>query len=117
MAFGRGLVLDVIGFLIIAFEWRHTYLHSVFLREARVQEDRDRTKADEQGKNYEDSTQADASMWRHTQRENLKDNRYRARLFFVGVVLVIFGFLGQTLGSFPYGIPFFGFGNCSAVAG
>ena len=111
------LVLDVIGFLIIAFEWRHTYLHSVFLREARVQEDRDRTKADEQGKNYEDSTQADASMWRHTQRENLKDNRYRARLFFVGVVLVIFGFLGQTLGSFPYGIPFFGFWNCSAVAG
>ena len=31
-----GLVLDVIGFLIIAFEWRHTYLHSVFLREAQV---------------------------------------------------------------------------------
>jgi hypothetical protein len=85
-----GLVLDVIGFLIIAFEWRHPYLHSVFLREVRV---------------------------RHTQRENLKDNRYRARLFFVGVVLVIFGFLGQTLGSLPYGIPFFGFGNCSAVAG
>ena len=52
-----------------------------------------------------------------TQRENLKDNRYRARLFFVGAVLVIFGFLGQTLGSLPYGIPFFGFGNCSAVAG
>jgi hypothetical protein len=70
-----GLVLDVIGFLIIAFEWRHPYLHSVFLREVRV---------------------------RHTQRENLKDNRYRARLFFV---------------SLPYGIPFFGFGNCSAVAG
>ncbi len=73
-----GLVLDVIGFLIIAFEWRHTYLHSVFLRETQV----DRTKADEQGRNYEDSTQAAASMWRHTQRENLKDNRYRARLFF-----------------------------------
>jgi len=112
-----GLVLDAIGFLIIAFEWRHTYLHSVFLREAQVQEDHDRTKADEQGKNYEDSTQADASMWRHTKRENLKDNRYRARLFFVGVVLVIFGFLGQTLGVLLYGIPFFGFGNCSAVAG
>jgi hypothetical protein len=112
-----GLVLDVIGFLIIAFEWRHTYLHSAFLRETQVQEDHDRTKADEQGKNYEDSTQADASMWRHTQRENLKDNRYRARLFFVGAVLVIFGFLGQTLGSLPHGIPFFGFGNCLAVAG
>ena len=53
MAFG---VLDVIGFLIIAFEWRHTYLHSVFLREAQVQEDHDRTKADEQGKNYEEPT-------------------------------------------------------------
>ena len=112
-----GLVLDVIGFLIIAFEWRHTY----FAQRAPARDpgtrDHDRTKADEQGKNYEDSTQADASMWRHTQRENLKDNRYRARLFFVGVVLVIFGFLGQTLGSLPYGIPFFGFGNCSAVAG
>jgi hypothetical protein len=83
--------------------------------QAQVQEDQDRTKADEQGKNYEDSTQADASMWRHTQRENLKDNRYRARLFFVGVVLVIFGFVGQTLGSLPYGIPFLGFGNCLAL--
>ena len=31
-----GLVLDVIGFLIIAFEWRHTYLHSMFLRETQV---------------------------------------------------------------------------------
>jgi hypothetical protein len=100
-----------------AFEWRHTYLHSVSLCETQVQEDQDRTKADEQGGNYEDSTQADASAWRHTQRENLKDNRYRARLLSVGVVLVIFGFLGQTLGSLPYGIPFFGFGNCSAVAG
>ena len=40
-----GLVLDVVGFLIIAFEWRHTYLHSVFLRETQVQEDHDRTKA------------------------------------------------------------------------
>ena len=45
------------------------------LARPRVQEDHDRTKADEQGKNYEDSTQADASMWRHTKRENLKDNR------------------------------------------
>jgi hypothetical protein len=63
----RGLG-NVIGFLIIAFEWRHTYLHTVFLRETQVQEDQDRTKADQQGRNYEDSTQADASMWRHTQR-------------------------------------------------
>jgi hypothetical protein len=56
-----GLVLDVVGFLIIAFEWRHTYLHSVFLRETQVQEDHDRTKADEQGKNYEDSPQCGAT--------------------------------------------------------
>jgi hypothetical protein len=57
------------------------YLHSVFVRETPVQEGQDRTKADEQGRNYEDSTQADALNVRHTQRENLKDNRYRARLF------------------------------------
>jgi hypothetical protein len=56
---------------------------------------------------------ATASMWRNTQRENLRDNRRRARLFYSGVALVVLGFVGQVMGSWPYGMSVLGFKNCS----
>jgi hypothetical protein len=97
-----GLVFDVVGFLIIAFEWRHSYWQSVSLRQDDV--DRDYLRADQGSDALRDRDVAEASMWRNTQRENLKDNAYRARLFWVGVLLVVLGFVGQVAGSWPYGI-------------
>jgi hypothetical protein len=106
-----GLVLDVIGFLIIAFEWKHGFDHSVLLRQARVEEDYELTAS---GKaTAKKRREADASMWRNMQRENAKDNVFRARIFWTGVTLVVLGFLGQLVGSLPYGNSVFHFASCS----
>jgi len=105
-----GLVLDVVGFLIIAKEWHDSFLHNVFIRQDAVQRDYERTTAAAKDAPYNDPTEADASMWRNTQRENILDNRRRARLFFSGLALVVLGFLGQVIGSWPYG--FFGIKSC-----
>jgi len=43
-------------------------------------------------------------MWRNTQRENRKDNARRARIFYLGVALVVLWFIGQLVGSL--GSPF-----------
>jgi hypothetical protein len=77
-----GLVLDVVGFLIIAMEWRHTFLHSVFLRQAQVEVDYERTRNPKMAAKLDEG---DASMWRNTQNENRKDNRKRAQMFCIGV--------------------------------
>lgn len=106
-----GLVLDVIGFLIIAFEWKHVFDHSVLLRQSAVEEDYELTVVGEKAAQMR--READASMWRNTQRENLKDNRFRARMFWAGVTLVILGFVGQLIGSLPYGNSVFHFASCS----
>jgi len=103
-----GLVLDVVGFLLIAWEWRHMFLHSVLARENKVQEDYETTRT-----GRSNLAQASASMWRNTQRENQKDNRRRSMLFYTGVALVILGFVSQLLGSLPYGSSVFHFPTCS----
>ena len=105
-----GLVLDVIGFLIIAFEWKRGFDHSVLLRQAMVERDYMRTTEPEAARERDEG---DASMWRNTQRENLKDNQRRAQLFWSGVVLVILGFIGQAIGSLPYAQSVFHFASCS----
>ena len=57
---------------------------------------------------------ADASMWRNTQRESRKDNARREhRILYLGVALVVLGFIGQLVGSLPYGITIVGFKSYS----
>jgi hypothetical protein len=83
----------------------------VLLRQSRVEEDYELTKRGEKAARAR--READASMWRNTQRENMKDNRLRAKTFWVGAILVIFGFVGQLVGSLPYGNSIFGLTSCS----
>jgi hypothetical protein len=64
-----GLVLELVGFLLIAREWYHGFSQMIVLRQQRVQEDYVRTRK-AQGFAYEDTSEGDASMWRNTQREN-----------------------------------------------
>ena len=107
-----GLGLDIIGFLIIAFEWKHGFDHSVRLRQAAVEEDYEQTTRG--GTSAKKRREADASMWRNTQRENLRENLFRSRVFWTGATLVILGFLGQLIGSLPYGNSVFRFAtNCA----
>jgi hypothetical protein len=94
-----GLVLELGGFLLIAWEWRHVFKHAVFLRQNAVEEDYELTvEGDEAARARR---LADASMWRNTQRENRKDNKRRAMMFYSGVALVVLGFVGQVIGSLP----------------
>jgi hypothetical protein len=106
-----GLVLDVIGFLIIAFEWKHGFEQSVLLRQAAVEEDYELTASGKAA--AKKRREAGVSMWRNTQRENLKDNVFRSRMFWTGATLVVLGFLGQLIGSVPYGNSVFHFASCS----
>jgi hypothetical protein len=106
-----GLTADVIGFLLIAFEWHETFNHLVLSRQNAVELDYIRTtQSDEAAKERE---QADSSMWRNTQRENQLDNARRVKLFRAGVALIVIGFLLQLAGSLPYGASVFHFTTCS----
>jgi hypothetical protein len=42
----------------------------------------------------------------------MQQYKLRTGLFKVGAVLIILGFIGQALGSLPYGVPFLGFKSC-----
>jgi hypothetical protein len=97
-----GLAFDVVGFLIIAFEWRHVFWREHERRMYELEHDYERYSADLQGKAYEDPRRGDYTMWREFQRLFLKEWRFRRKLFYGGVALVLLGFLGQTIGSWPF---------------
>lgn len=106
-----GLTAEVIGFLLIAYEWRETFRHLILQRDNAVELDYIRTTQGEEAAKQREH--ADASMWRNTQRENIKDNTRRAWTFGSGVALVVVGYIGQLIGSLPFGISFFHFSSCS----
>ena len=106
-----GLILEVIGFLFVAWQWRHVFQHNIALRHTAVERDHRLTKEGEEAARQHQL--AVASMWRNTQKENLKDTATRARTFYAGVALVVLGFIGQLVGSLPYGITILGFRSCS----
>jgi hypothetical protein len=97
-----GLTLDAIGFLIIAFEWRHVFWREHERRIYELQHDYERHSTELRGQTYEDPREADYAMWREFQKLFLKEWRYRRKLFYSGVILVVLGFCGQTLGSWPF---------------
>jgi hypothetical protein len=108
-----GLVLDVIGFLMIAFEWHLMFKREMHERLQRIVEDYAKEKALREGEDYEDLSASDHTMWREFSKLWGKDKRFRQRLFYPGVALVLMGFLGQLIGSLPYANSFFGFASCS----
>ncbi len=105
-----GQCLDVAGFLLIAFEWRHMFIRERERRLYQLQHDFERTQAERQGEVYRDPRGADHTMWREFQKLFFKEWRMRGRIFYGGVVLVIFGFLFQVMGSWPRGM--FGIMSC-----
>ena len=107
-----GLAFDILGFLIIAFEWRHVFWREHERRIYELEHDHERSRAERAGKDYEDPRRSDYTMWREFQKLFLKEWRFRRKLFYFGVALVVLGFLGQTLGSWPSGVPMLGFKSC-----
>jgi len=107
-----GLLLDIVGFLLIAFEWRHMYIRERRRRMDELQHDYERSRAENFGETYNDPRAGNYTMARLFSKLFMKEWRYRGRLFYCGVVLVILGFIGQTFGSWPGGVPFFNFKAC-----
>jgi hypothetical protein len=92
-----GLLLDIVGFLVIAFEWRHMYVRERERRMDELHHDYERSRAEIRGEEYADPRSGDYTMARLFSKLFMKEWRYRGRLFYGGVVLVILGFIRQTL--------------------
>ena len=107
-----GLVFDVVGFLLIAFEWRHIFWREHERRIYELEHDYERSSAEQLGKTYEDPRRGDYTMWREFQKLFLKEWRFRRKIFYAGVILVVLGFCGQVFGSWPYHRTALGLINC-----
>jgi uncharacterized membrane protein len=108
-----GLTLDIIGFLMIAFELHIMFKREMLERENQIATDFERSAAELDGlRTYDDPSEGDHTMWREFQKLLRADKRFRRRLFFPGVWLVILGFIFQVFGSWPYGLAALGFSAC-----
>jgi hypothetical protein len=97
-----GQILDVVGFLFIAYEWHIMFKRDIEHRTLRVQADYERCEAEAAGKQWADPSAADYTMWRPFQKLINEDKKRRQTLFYPGVALVVLGFLGQLLGNWPH---------------
>lgn len=107
-----GLIADVVGFLMIAIEWHHMFKRDVYMRQKRIERDYNKSVAESDGKPFDDDADLEYTMWREFQKLLVKDTLYRQWLFYVGTGLIIFGFVLQTAGSWPWAVPLLGFRNC-----
>ena len=107
-----GLSLDIVGFLLIAYEWHHMFLLHNAETERVVREAYNEASARAEGRPYEAPPTGDYSTWRITQHFGRKQARYRAAFFYTGTVFVVLGFVGQTLGSWPAGAAWLGLRTC-----
>jgi hypothetical protein len=96
-----GQTFDVIGFLIIAFEWYHQFWRDHERRIAELQKAYERQTALYKGEPLPEQDE-DMLMWREFQKLFLKEWRWRRKVFFTGATLVILGFVFQVLGNWPH---------------
>lgn len=107
-----GLVFDIIGVSLIAIEWYGTYRRDSRERMDELHRDFERHLADVKSEEFVDPRAGEYTMAKEFSKLLYREWRYRGWLFGGGLVLVVFGFLGQLLGSLPPGIPFFPFRPC-----
>src|SRR5258708_3565121 len=88
-----GLILDLVGFLIIAFEWYRSYQHQFDKRISELEEASERF----HGRDSDE----DANNFRIFQRLFVSDSKRRFRIFATGAALVMLGFLGQVVSNLP----------------
>jgi hypothetical protein len=107
-----GLLFDIVGFLLIAFEWQQVFWREHETRIDDLGHDRERSKAERIGETYEDPRSSDYTKSKKFHRLFLKEWRFRRKLFYYGVALVVLGFAGQTIGAWPHGLVFSFFRSC-----
>lgn len=96
-----GQLFDVVGFLVIAWEWFHQFQRDHDRRIRELEKASQRQQASYEGRRPPPQDE-DAAMWREFQRLFLKEWRWRRKVFFTGAGLVILGFLFQVLGNWPH---------------
>ena len=99
-----GLVFDIVGFLLIVFEWRHMFIRERNRRMEQLHYDYERSRVERSEQTYNDPRSGDYTMARLFSKLFMQEWRYRGRLFYSGVVLVIIGFVGRVVGSWPGGL-------------
>jgi hypothetical protein len=110
-----GLIADVIGFLMIAWEWRYMFKLDRSARELEISEIRARylARLDGPGRTEYELDEDNASLPKHMEHALGYQLNYRSRYFYSGVALVVLGFVCQCAGSLPGGIPGTSIQSCS----
>jgi hypothetical protein len=96
-----GQVLDVIGFLTIAWEWRFGYRDIGADITSKIEAMLDKKAAAHAGEPYVDNSGYEL-QYRHVQQWIWEEYSKRGWIFLTGVVLVVLGFLFQLLGNWPH---------------
>lgn len=97
-----GLVADLIGFVLIAFEWHRTFKYTEEIRQLQLHDAYERNEARERGKRpvYQMADEEE-TMAKEFSKLRYKEAVFRERLFFTGVALVLLGFVLQSIGALP----------------
>lgn len=97
-----GLVADLIGFVLIAFEWHRTFKYTEEIRQLQLQDAYERNEAREQGRKpkYRMATEEEM-MAKEFSKLRHREAVLRERLFLLGVGLVVLGFILQVVGALP----------------
>jgi hypothetical protein len=108
-----GLVLEVVGFLTIAMEWHHEFVRDRRKTLNELQAAYTRAALEARGEPVPDQYE-DRMMWHAFQKLYLAEwkSKWRGRVFYTAVTLVVLGFVGQFTGSWPGGLPLLGAKAC-----
>ena len=95
-----GLIADIVGFVIVAFEWHRTFKYTEEIRQLQLQDAYERNEAREQEREPEHRMQIEEElMAKEFSKLRWQEAVFRERLFFWGVALVLGGFVLQLIGS------------------
>jgi hypothetical protein len=110
-----GLIADIIGFLMIAWEWRYMYKLDRSARTLEISEIRARYFARLDGRDRTDyeMDEDNASLPKHLEQALGYELNYRGRYFLWRCSASHLGFVGQCAGSLPGGIPGTSVQSCS----
>jgi hypothetical protein len=108
-----GLVLDIVGVLLIVAEWRIAFRQHFEAGKAEIDSMMKRWVDRMEGRVAEIDIDADSpASGRAAWATLMGATKMRGGLVYVGIAFIVFGFAGQLLGSWPYGVPYFGFKSC-----
>lgn len=110
-----GLIADIIGFTMIAWEWRYVFIRDRSSHQLEISEIRARyfDRLDGRDRTDYEMDEDNPSLPNHMEQALNYQLRYRRRYFYSGVMLVVLGFVGQCAGSLPGGIPGTSIQSCS----